>query len=55
MKDTDLLRQVQSRTTRKIQGLEHLSYADRLRESGFFNLQKALGRPHFNLPVPERA
>ena len=34
------------------QGLEHLTYEDRLRESGSFSL-KVLGRPHGGLPVLE--
>ena len=39
-RDMDLLERVQRRPTEMIRGLEHLSYEDRLRQSGLFCLEK---------------
>ena len=40
-RDVDLLECIQRRATKMIQGMEHLSYEDRLRVLGLFSLEKA--------------
>jgi len=39
-RDVDLLEHIERRATTMIQGMEHLSYKNRLKELGLFNLEK---------------
>ena len=39
-RDMDLLERIQRKATKKIHGMEHLSYEDKLRELGLFSLEK---------------
>ena len=39
-KDMDLLEYIHRRATEMIDGMEHLSYKDRLRELGLFSMEK---------------
>ena len=39
-RDMDLLECIQGRATKMIQGMEHLSYEDRLRELGLLSLEE---------------
>ena len=39
-RDIDMLEHIQWRITEIIQGMEHLSYKDRLKELGLFSLEK---------------
>jgi len=48
-KDEELLERLQWRAMRMVRGLEHLSYEERLRELGFFSLEKAERGPNICL------
>ena len=39
-RDMDLLERIQGKATKRIHGMEHLSYEDKLRELGLFSLEK---------------
>jgi len=55
-RDMDLLEHIQRRATNIIQGMEHLSYEDRLWELGLCSLEeKALEGPERDLSVPRGA
>jgi len=41
-RDADLLEHIQRRVTKMIQGMEYLSYEDRLRELGLFSPKRRL-------------
>jgi len=53
-KDMDLSEKVQRRAMKMIRGLGHLSCEERLREMGFFSLEKRRLRSHFTVAFQYR-
>ena len=51
----ELLEWGQRRAMKIVREVQHLSYRDRMKKLGLFSLreEKALGKPHCRLPVPE--
>ncbi|PKU32938.1 hypothetical protein llap_16759 [Limosa lapponica baueri] len=52
-KDMDLLELISIGARKVVRGLEHLSCEDRLKQLGWFSLEKAPGRPYCALSVSE--
>ena len=53
-RDMDLLERIQRKATKRMHGMEHLSYEDKLRELGLFSLEKRrLWEIESSLSVPK--